>query len=90
LSLMITLLEIPLFLLSVRKYALTKFMFPIVKNLLFKSNQHFFSYTENSTEISIIAEQSTKSDFIPFIEEQSCTLCPDVFRALVFSAYNRF
>jgi hypothetical protein len=84
---MITLLPIPLYLLSVKKYALDRFMHPIINNLLFKGNQHFFSFTENSTEISIIAEQSTKTEFNPFLDQESCTFCPDTFRALVRTGF---
>ena len=80
---MITLLDAKLYLLSVKKSAFTKFMHPIVKNLLFRDNRHFFSLTENSTEISIIADQNTRADFIPFADEEVCTFCPDIFRALV-------
>jgi len=80
----ISLLPVRLQLLTFPKESLKYVTHAILKNVLFKKNK-FFSYTENSMEISIIADVETIEKDFPKNNSPTCPgicICEDPFRAL--------
>ncbi|KAJ3105302.1 hypothetical protein HDU96_008615 [Phlyctochytrium bullatum] len=78
----ISILPFRLRLVTFPKIYLASVMHPIVKNLFFTKHQNFFSFTENSWEISIIAEASVVQDFPNPSEHPWLSVSEDLFRAL--------
>ncbi|KAG4084599.1 hypothetical protein H8356DRAFT_1298867 [Neocallimastix lanati (nom. inval.)] len=81
----ISLLPVRLQLLTFPKESLPFVAHAILKNVLFKKKNKFFSYTENSMEISIIADVETIEKDFPKNNSPTCPgicICEDPFRAL--------
>lgn len=81
----ISLLPVRLQLLTFPKESLPFVAHAIIKNVLFKKQNKFFSYTENSMEISIIADVETIENDFPKNNSPTCPglcICEDPFRAL--------
>jgi len=81
----ISLLPVRLQLLTFPKESLPYVTHAILKNVLFKKQNKFFSYTENSMEISIIADVETIKNDFPKNNSPTCPglcICEDPFRAL--------
>ncbi|ORX58399.1 hypothetical protein BCR36DRAFT_343556 [Piromyces finnis] len=81
----ISLLPVRLQLLTFPKESLPYVTHAILKNVLFKKQNKFFSYTENSMEISIIADVETIENDFPKNNSPTCPylcICEDPFRAL--------
>ncbi|KND00427.1 uncharacterized protein SPPG_04748 [Spizellomyces punctatus DAOM BR117] len=79
----ITILPMRLTLLTLPKESLSCVMHAMVKNLYFRRKDTFFSYTENSLEVSIVADVETAANDFP--TPAICpglVICPDPFRAL--------
>ncbi|KAI9105351.1 hypothetical protein DFS34DRAFT_599043 [Phlyctochytrium arcticum] len=79
----ITILPMRLQLLTLPRESMPFIMHAIVKNLYFRPKDTFFSYTENSLEVSIVADVTTVATDFP--APQQCpglVVCPDPFRAL--------
>lgn len=70
---MITLLETPLFLISVPRDELNKYMQPIVGCILFNPRREFFSLTGNSIEWSVVANKETADAFLTL--DPACAVC---------------
>ncbi|KAL6617901.1 hypothetical protein U3516DRAFT_629007 [Neocallimastix sp. 'constans'] len=81
----ISLLPVRLQLLTFPKESLPYVTHAILKNVLFKKQNKFFSYTENSMEISVIADIETIEKDFPKNNSPTCPgicICEDPFRAL--------
>ncbi|KAJ3283120.1 Cytosolic arginine sensor for mTORC1 subunit 2 [Borealophlyctis nickersoniae] len=81
----ISILPVRLKLLTLPKETLPGVMHAIVRNLYFRRRDTFFSYTENSLEISIVADVETVEKHFPKPGLPSCpglVVCEDTFRAL--------
>lgn len=74
---MITLLEPPLFLISIPRNELGKYMQPVVNNLLYKDV--FFSLTGNAIEWSLITSRETADVFLQL--DPNCSVCVSPLQA---------
>ncbi|KAJ3046488.1 hypothetical protein HK097_000816 [Rhizophlyctis rosea] len=86
----ISILPVRLKLLTLPKESLPGIMHAVVRNLYFRRRDTFFSYTENSLEVSIVADVETVARDFP--KPAACpglVVCEDPFRALqIDSEYN--